>query len=48
MPGGGDRGGEPNPLLENSPDAENREIALKLKYFNSLCQIFLKFNCSMT
>ena len=30
IPGGGDRGGDPNPLPENSPEAENRDIALKL------------------
>ena len=31
MPGGGDRGGDPNPPPENNPLAENREIALKQK-----------------
>ena len=29
MPGGGDRGGEPNPEPEKRPEAENREMALK-------------------
>ena len=29
MPGGGDRGGEPNPEPEKRLEAENREMALK-------------------
>ena len=29
IPGGGDRGGEPNPLPVKRPEAENRDIALK-------------------
>ena len=29
MPGGGDSGGEPNPLPVKRPEAENRDIALK-------------------
>ena len=30
IPGGGDRGGDPKPLPENNPEAENRDIALKI------------------
>ena len=30
MPGGGERGGEPNPLPVKRPEAENRDIALKI------------------
>lgn len=29
IPGGGDSGGDPNPLPVNNPDAENRDIALE-------------------
>ena len=31
MPGGGESGGEPNPLPVKRPEAENRDIALKRK-----------------
>ena len=33
MPGGGDNGGEPNPLPVKRPEAENRDIALKYKSY---------------
>ena len=29
IPGGGDKGGDPNPLAVKRPEAENRDIALK-------------------
>ena len=35
MPGGGDSGGEPNPLPVKRPEAENRDIALKTKKYQT-------------
>ena len=31
IPGGGDSGGDPNPLAVNRPEAENRDIALQVE-----------------